>query len=395
MRSRWSWIVVALGAAAFGCGEKGTTGTTDTRGSARSSIVGGTPSTSAQDGTVLLINGNESCSGSLIAPNLILTARHCVADPQQGDTDCVGYGPTIDASQMQVFVGKDLDVAQVDTSNPDATGTRITVPQTENMCSFDVALIELDSDLTKAGALLVPLRFTDLAPNESTVAVGYGVGGNDEDRPVRMQRTTSVIAVGPQSIQFKSQNGTIIPYDLPKGDVATGESTCFGDSGGPLLDAKGNLVAVTSRGTQTPDDGTHGNGCIDSPSIYAGVKQNESTIRAAAKAAGHELPASAPAPASKTGDPAAPAAGDDDDDKTAKGPASSSTSTKGDDDDDGTTTTKPKKRSGTTPAPAAKGCSASPSSSSSSGSSALVLGLAVALSTLRRRRRGSVRSQVG
>src|SRR5262245_18785519 len=125
MRSRWSWIVVALGAAAFGCGDQGTIGTPETRGSARASIVGGTPSTSAQDGTVLLINGNESCSGSLIAPNLVLTARHCVADPQEGETDCVGYGATIDASQMQVFVGKDLDVGQLDNSDPDATGTRI------------------------------------------------------------------------------------------------------------------------------------------------------------------------------------------------------------------------------------------------------------------------------
>jgi MYXO-CTERM domain-containing protein len=138
-----------------------------------------------------------------------------------------------------------------------------------------------------------------------------------------MQRSTTVLGVGPNVIKYRMQSGDDFPYVIPPGDVATGESTCFGDSGGPLLDAKGNVVAVTSRGPDdTPDDGTHGNSCIDMISVYAGVRFNEATIRAAAKAAGHELPPNAP-PASpkstKDGDGAAGhghggGAGDDDDD---------------------------------------------------------------------------------
>src|SRR5215207_6280492 len=43
-------------------------------------IVGGTTSTTEQDGAVLISeDGIRSCTGTLIAPNLVLTARHCVS----------------------------------------------------------------------------------------------------------------------------------------------------------------------------------------------------------------------------------------------------------------------------------------------------------------------------
>jgi hypothetical protein len=171
-----------------------------------------------------------------------------------------------------------------------AKGAKIFVPPTSNMCSFDVALIQLDRDVV--GAKIAQVRFTPLTINEQATAVGYGVDGNDQNLPQRMQRATTVLGVGPSPLAYKTKQNTTINYTIPQGDIATGESTCYGDSGGPLFDAQGRIIAITSRGIPDfPQTGVHGNGCIDLPSIYASPLFNEQLIRQAAQAAGHPLPA--------------------------------------------------------------------------------------------------------
>ncbi|MBN9159859.1 MAG: hypothetical protein BGO98_49945 [Myxococcales bacterium 68-20] len=262
--------------------------TTETSGQA---MVGGTVSTTAQDATVMLAqNGQQACTGTLIAPNLVLTARHCVAQPT-GEAECASYGTQAQPSSIAIMLG----VNARPNGAPAARGAKIFVPATSNMCSFDVALIQLDRDVV--GGKIAPVRFSALAANEATTAVGYGVDGQDRSLAQRMQRTTTVLGVGPKTLQYKTKQNASISYALPQGDVATGESTCYGDSGGPLFDAAGAVVAVTSRGIPDfPQTGAHGNGCVDLPSIYAGVRFNEQLIRQAAQAAGHPLPATTDAP---------------------------------------------------------------------------------------------------
>src|SRR5262249_48392235 len=77
------------------------------------------------------------------------------------------------------------------------------------------------------------------------------------------------------------KNGTKIPTDVPVGEIATGESTCYGDSGGPILDAQGNVVGLTSRGLI--------DSCLDAPSIYSDVASHYAMIAKAAADAGHPL----------------------------------------------------------------------------------------------------------
>jgi hypothetical protein len=291
-------------------------------------IVGGTVSTSAQDAAVLLATANELCTGSLIAPNLVLTARHCVAKPDESGDECVGYGPTIDPSGLSIYAGIDGNPDVNPSNQPIAIAAKITVPTTVNMCSFDVALVQLDREVN---GRIAEVRFTELAPNEPVVAVGYGVDGADQTPSQRMQRTTTILGVGPAAIPYTTRRGLSVTYNAPAGDVVTGESTCFGDSGGPLFDAQGRVVALTSRGVPqlfSDDKAQFGNGCIDQPSVYAGVRFHEQLIRDAARAAGHELPAAAASAAPATSDgtvtsgDAAPtnAAGDDDDDSSVKAP---------------------------------------------------------------------------
>jgi len=56
------------------------------------------------------------CTGTLLAPNLVVTARHCVAPPAGNTVDCSSatFGPMVAASQVNV-----TDAPTFDQTNPD------------------------------------------------------------------------------------------------------------------------------------------------------------------------------------------------------------------------------------------------------------------------------------
>lgn len=269
-------------------------------GRTRQKIVNGVPSTSAQDATVMLTqNGELACTATLITPNLILTARHCVSNLDE-ESEC----GTSKGEMAVTSFGVALGVNASGSSNV-AKGKRLFVPPTKSLCGADIALIQLDKDLTQNKRAVV--RFTKLTVGEKTTAVGYGDDGSGDLTPGRFQRTNvQIVALGPGTNNYKAKNGQTFQVEVPEGDVQTTESTCFGDSGGPLFDAQGQVVGVTSRGI---DDA-----CIDRPTLWTGIPQHEQLIRDAAEAAGHPLEEASSAEDTEDEGSSKPSSKDDDDD---------------------------------------------------------------------------------
>ena len=207
-------------------------------------------STTHDDGTVTL------CSGAVVAPNLVLTARHCVASAVTAMPACDAEGRShngahvakdVDPSRIGIHVGGRVSVL---TEPPRARGVQTVHPSTRVLCDADVALVVLDRELE--GVTVLPMRLDGAVESgEWVVPVGFGAGRAAEIG-TRVPRTTSaVLTVGPGA---NRETGAVLgPHEFEV-DAAT----CKGDSGGPAIDVRtGEIVGVVSRGGSCDASGNH------------------------------------------------------------------------------------------------------------------------------------------
>ncbi len=283
---------------ASGCGAGDGAGLSLGAGQSRQAIVKGAPSDASQEAVVRLdMKGVFACTATMVAPNLALTARHCVAEITESGV-CGEFTANAPPSALSIAVG-------IDAKSTGVKGVEIFTESGTDACVGDIALIKLASDVPNAKVAKV--RLSKLTEGEGALTVGYGDDGTGSSfespkPPPRAQRTgLKIDAIGPKQYDYATKSGAPIPVDLSEDEIATGESTCVGDSGGPLFDQSGAIIGVTSRGV---DDE-----CFDRPSIYAAVSAHEALVKKAFDAAGQTLeePA-APAPGPATVDPTPPPA---------------------------------------------------------------------------------------
>jgi secreted trypsin-like serine protease len=248
-----------------------------------SQIVNGDPSTDDQDAVVYVVNeqADESCSGTLIAPNLVLTARHCVSELTD-DGACGGIDQDYPPETMAIETG-----VGADGNDPDAQVVQIFHgPDHDLDCGNDVAFLELDHDLDIAPRTI---RFTPPVVGEEVKVVGYGIDENEQPTPGRFQRTgMSVLALAGTNYTYTQADGNSEDVEVPPGTVLTSEGACHGDSGGPLFDSSGAILGVVHSGGLQEDV------CVDSPDIFVLLQQHEALIRSIFDQVGHPLPAATP-----------------------------------------------------------------------------------------------------
>ncbi len=252
-------------------------------------IIGGAPTGDAHGEVVFvttIAQGRvKQCSGTLIAPNLVLTALHCVStkNPTQGVLcDDMGHpasadnssllGPPVKPGNVAVYVGP------IPAPNPDANVIQVIGSGSATICENDLAFVVLDRALSLP---IAPLRLdTPASVGEELTVVGFGQNstGASEDR---QERTVQVTATGQWIRTF-----------------TVSEGPCLGDSGGPALTANGKLSGVFS--TVSLDCSG-----ADAAGKYTDISHFGPLVQRAFAAANGELPSdagSADAGALETGD---------------------------------------------------------------------------------------------
>jgi MYXO-CTERM domain-containing protein len=222
-------------------------------------------------GVALLDEGDyvrRTCSGTLVAPNLVLTAQHCVAETAKF-VDCRTsvFGAVSAVGRIRVTTSASMWAS--DASWLKARDV-ILPPGAPAVCGRDVALIVLATPVDRILALPIPPRL-DASPRheEDYFAIGYGTTGGPTDDAGERRRLDALHVVCMGGACSSGQ----IEADEWRGD----RGICNGDSGGPAIDMGGFVIGVTSRGPA---------GC-EAP-IYGGLVGHASWLRDAAKQAAHQ-----------------------------------------------------------------------------------------------------------
>ena len=188
------------------------------------------------------------CSGTLIAPNIVLTAAHCVSDTEE-----IPMNKLFNDGRIVVVVGSDVSDSII------YTATRLSVHPKFNFEFFehDLAILWLEHEVPTEYATPIPILenseviLSHKSNHERFETVGYGIDDDDVDG-VRL-RTEGVIYdycyIGEKFCTVDAYSISIpegaLLQNLEKG------GPCIGDSGGPLLvdiDGQKHVMAVISYG---------------------------------------------------------------------------------------------------------------------------------------------------
>lgn len=257
--------LVVLGLAA-GCSSNA--GPTDPIATAASPVQGGTTDTSDPYAIGLCIGNGPGncqlvCSGALIAPNLVMSARHCVAQsPSQIDCNLPSkFGGQV-AATGNFWITTYYKMFQGTTGWHQAK--QIVQTPGVNVCGNDMSLIILKDNVPAGEATpvtpVVQYKMTDKRYSSTVTAIGFGITGvGKSDSGTRRILQNINLACIPGGFP---DCGNLTGAQLTANEFVSGDSTCEGDSGSSAYEQKNFTKGVPVSFGVLSRGGASGSTCV-------------------------------------------------------------------------------------------------------------------------------------
>jgi hypothetical protein len=168
----------------------------------------------------------ELCSGAVIAPDLVLTAAHCVLEPASYRVVGVDRRFRLHATRAVAAAMHPAFVAG-------------TTPRTQP--GVDLAILKLAQPLGGDFIPLDPRAAGRVAKGQPVDLAGFGVVGEGRKGTARVLRETRLVSLGTLQVA----NRVLVVADEERRGQIAGAGACRGDSGGPIF-SDGRLVGIVS-----------------------------------------------------------------------------------------------------------------------------------------------------
>lgn len=182
------------------------------------------------------------CTGALIAPNLVMTARHCVAplDKKGAGCDETMFGRSVEPQHLRI-VFTEPGSHELMLRNPleshSVYARLVLIPESDDdaACGRDIAAIVLEHAIPSDIAIpLVPRFGIDAEPESAVEMIGFGT---TEDSIFRA-RTSAVGSIS--CVRSKCD------IRITNAEFMSDYFGCTGDSGAPVLDQERRLLGIHS-----------------------------------------------------------------------------------------------------------------------------------------------------